>query len=477
MHSLSFVLLFASTSLSEPASTSISTATTTRASASTFAPARARARTLTLGEAIDLAIAADPELAKSEIGHDRSRLTQLRAELDRFRFTVDAQLQELWTRANLGGDREGALEGGLGLSNVSANLTVPIFSGFRVESNIARADHLERAARYDVLDERRAIAISVARAYWAVRRIALLADVERGALDRIRNAERIAGARLRAGLSPPIDKSRVEARRLLAEDVIADLDGAGLEASERLAVLLDLPEEVVLVDLPRAPQPPSASLDRLLSVAHEMRPEMKAARARVEAQHEAVRNELSAYYPSLSAYSLLQYGNNPSLAGAGSRAVFGSANPFEGMAGDFQVGAVLSINLFDTLNTHTSVKYARFEEARRSRECDQVQRGIDREVRVARARVQRFFARATHLKEAERVSRENVDVNRRRYESGEAMVFELLDSEIELKAVERQRAEVEAEWTVAGIELSAAIGDADVGAGQPKISEELGEDR
>lgn len=415
-------------------------------------------RTLTLAEAVDLAIAADPELARAELAHDRADLAALRAELDRFSFRVDAQLQELWTRANIGGDRADGMDGGLGLSNLSASLTIPLFAGFRVESAVDRAGRLAEAAKQDALEQRRATAIAVARAYWTVRKIALLRDVDLQALDRIESAEQIARARRLAGLAPPIDEGRARARRLRQEAVVADLDGASREASARLAVLLGLEQEVTLVDSPRAPAALSVSLDAVLDAARDRRPALQAARARADAQREAVDIAESSYYPTLDVFSLFQYGNNPFLAGAGSRAVFGTANPFEGMAGDFQIGAVLSINLFDTLSTYTAVKDARLEEERLWRESEQVRRGADAEVRTAYARVGRFSRLQARLRAAEAVARDNVEINKRRYESGEAQVFELLDSEIELLELERQLADSQAELTLAWLDLEAASG-------------------
>src|SRR5688500_15029854 len=103
-------------------------------------------RTLTLAEAVELALRTDPQLGAAEVARDRSELAVLRAQLDRVSFTVDAQVQELWAKSNIGGDREDSFDGGLGLSYASANLTVPVFSGFRVESTVARAHDLEEAA-------------------------------------------------------------------------------------------------------------------------------------------------------------------------------------------------------------------------------------------------------------------------------------------------------------------------------------------
>ena len=129
--------------------------------------APAQPRKLTLAEAVDLALQVDPQVAEARIGEDRTKLGVLRSQLDRVSLKVDGQLQELWAGSNIGGPRQcttaatsdptlctqaggqlvGAQQGGLGLLNVAANLNVPLFSGFRVSSNVARAKKLEELPR------------------------------------------------------------------------------------------------------------------------------------------------------------------------------------------------------------------------------------------------------------------------------------------------------------------------------------------
>lgn len=52
-------------------------------------------RNLTLAEAVDLALQADPLVAEARIGEDRSKLAVLRSQLDRVSLKVDGQIQEL----------------------------------------------------------------------------------------------------------------------------------------------------------------------------------------------------------------------------------------------------------------------------------------------------------------------------------------------------------------------------------------------
>jgi outer membrane protein TolC len=357
------------------------------------AAAAAEPRTLTLEQAVELAMRVDPGVAEARIAQDRTKLAVLRSQLDRFSFKVDGQLQELWNKTNIGGpaifncsvagvsfqtdaatcaadggvatrSSEQAPESTQGLFNLSAALNVPVFSGLRVESNVGMKQRLRDAAIVSVKQSRKDIALAVARAYWSVRRLGLTRDVQAAMINRLKEAEQVTDARLRAGLAPPIDKNRAVSRRLQQQAQLADLDGQIREASVQLAVLLGLSDDIVLVDqavIPNAEPPP---VDSLLDDAHHGRPELAVARLQAEAQHYAVRIARSNFFPQIGLFGLFQLGNNPFLVSSGARASSDAANPFSGMSGNLTLGATVNMNFFDTLNTWTGMKDALYEEDR-----------------------------------------------------------------------------------------------------------------
>lgn len=415
-------------------------------------------RSLSLADAVALALETAPAVGEAHVGRDRAELAVFRAQLDRFSAKLDANLQEIYAKTGLGRDSAQQFSGALGLSNLSASINVPVFSGFRVEANVDRAKQFETAAHEEVKTTRRDVALAAARAYWTVRKISLLYDLQISALERFKNAEEIAASRVRAGLAPPIDQNRAASRRLQQEVTLADLRGQLKEASAQLAVALGLTSELTLTEPTHASDRLPPMLIELLETARASRPELASARARLAAQNAAVTVAKSAYYPQLSAFTLFQYGNNTALAGAGANSVGTSANPFRDMAGDFQAGVVLSMNFFDTLNTDTSVRDARFEEERLGLEIERVERTVDSDVRGAHARVVRFHDVETKLSPAREVARDNVEIVQKRYENGEAAVFELLDSEIELLNIERQITDSASELSLAWLELDASLG-------------------
>jgi hypothetical protein len=248
---------------------------------------------LSLREAIELGLGRDPGIVSAKQTRDRSQLGVTRAQLDRFSLRVDAFLNEQYRAGNIGGsapspscstlaparaltgsgtlyaplsllslgaggigvpsEGECAAAGGqfyqgetlqsgaLGQFSVAANLSVPIFSGFRVTATVERAQHLRDSAEASVKQSERQTALDVLRSYWAARRLEMQLDVSQQSLARYDEAAAAVAARVKNGLAPVIDQNRMESRRQSEVARRADLEGGLLEAKAQLSVLLGIP--------------------------------------------------------------------------------------------------------------------------------------------------------------------------------------------------------------------------------------------
>ncbi len=449
--------------------------------------ASAAIRTLTLVEAVELAMRAEPMVAEAYIAKDRSKLAVLRAQLDRVSLKIDGSISELFNKANIGGptvyncviagvsfqtDPDSCMsmggssslssvqspQSGIGTFNLSANLNVPIFSGLRVESTVKRAQKLDEAAIVSIRQARKDLALSVARAYWSVRRLALLIEVQRNSLDRLREAEAVTDGRVKAGLAPPIDKNRAVLRRLNLASSLADLAGQLRESTVQLAVTLGVKDDLVLVDALEVPDAVPGSVEELLADARTARPEVAQARLQVEAQHQAVRIAMSNFYPQLNGFGLFQLTNNAFNPVTGSRSLSSATNPFADIAGNLTLGVTLSMNFFDTLNTWTSSRDARYEEARLIEEKRRAVRVVDSDVRFAHAKVLHLYDRRVPLVEARDVASDNLKILEGRYKNGDALVIEYLDGQNDLTTAEQQLVDTTAQLQQAWLELDASLG-------------------
>jgi outer membrane protein TolC len=442
-------------------------------------PLHAEVRRLTLADAVELAFKVDPLVAESWVAKDRSKLAVLRAQLDRVSVKIDGSLKEQWNKFNIGGPAvciaggvalsldpaacaavggsSSADSSGQGLFNLAARVTVPVFAGFRVDATVKHAQRADEAALVGVRQAQHDLALSVGRAYWSARRLGLLITVQTAALERLREAEAVAAARVRVGLAPPIDQNRAKQRRLQQVAAIEDLKGQLAEAAAQFAVGLGLPGDVELVDAPSMPAE-APSIEALLGDARSGRPELKTARLQLEMGRQNVRIARSNYYPQLGAFGLFQYGNNPLNTSTGSSAASSAANPFADLSGNLQLGGVLTMNFFDTLNTYTASRDAEYEVARLDRERVRLERVVESDVRLAHAKLRHLAAYRAPLAASQDVARDNLAIVEGRYKTGEGTILDLFDAQLALADAERQLADISAQQQIAWLELDAALG-------------------
>ena len=442
-------------------------------------------RRLTLGEAIRAAWAVDPTVAQARIARDRAQLAVLRSQLDRVSVRLDGSVQELFNKSNIGGPKltvcsfgsislqlsaaectsmggtasaaaDSSPSSGQGLFNLSANINVPIFSGLRVESTVKRNQLLQQSATVSERQVRRELALATARAYWSVRRLALLVEAQRDAVARLEEAERATGARVLAGLAPALDRNRARSRKLQQVATWVDLVGQQREAQVQLAVALQIEEDIELVDNPQLDGDLGCSSRTLDRTGWRQRPELLRAKLQLDVQEQTIRIARSGYLPQLNGFFLFQYGNNALSIGSGARSTSAAANPFSGLAGNLSIGASLSMNFFDMLSTWTAVKDARFEQARLFAETKRVERGLDNEIRTACVHVERLASRRVALMEVRDVAKDNLGSLEKRYKNGDALLIELLDSQLELTNAELQLVDLGAQLQLARLELLGA---------------------
>jgi len=485
-----------------------------QSSGSVLIPEAAEGRPLSLRDAIELALRSDPAVAAAVATRERSDLAVLRAQLDRVSIRVDTFLTEQWRAANLGGSAppascssllplsmlpdgstlgtpvqllsisgssygspsqtqcdaakgvyvqsEAIASGWQGQFNLAADLRLPLFTGFRITSNVDRARHQRDAAAATVRDNMRQVALTVLRAYWSVRRVELQQQVSRQAIARFQEAVQVVTARVRAGLAAQADINRMETRRQNELARMADLTGSANEARAQLAVALGLGATPVQLTetTDMLPPPPSSpeEVDQILNTAYRERPDLRAMQAQVLAAAAMVRMARSTFFPQLSLSSLMQFSNNPFNPLVGARAANQSADPFANITGSLFVGGTLSLNLFDTLNSYTGLRDAQLEHRRVIEENRRIGRLVEADVRALHARLSRLYnTREPQLRSRE-IARDNLDISERRYKNGDISLLDFIDSQVELLNAEINLANTAASIAQTWSELYLASG-------------------
>ena len=482
---------------------------------SVLAPEPQAGRPLSLRDAIELALRGDPGIAAAVATRERGDLAVLRAQLDRVSIRVDTFLTEQWRASNLGGSAppascssllplstlpdgsavgtpvqlfsvspaggygsptqsqcdaakgiyvqsEAVASGWQGQFNLAADLRLPLFTGFRITSNVDRARHQRDAASATVRDNMRQVALTVLRAYWSVRRVELQQQVSQQAIARFQEAVQVVTARVRAGLAAQADINRMETRRQNELARMADLVGNANEARAQLAVALGLGGTPLSLtetadSLPLPPSSPD-ELDQLLNTAYRERPDLRAMQAQVQAAAAMMRMARSTFFPQLSLSSLMQFSNNPFNPLIGARAANQSADPFANITGSLFVGGTLSLNLFDTLNSYTGLRDAQLEHRRIIEENRRVGRLIEADVRALYARLSRLYSTREPQLRSREIARDNLDISERRYKNGDIGLLDFIDAQVELLNAEINLANTAASIAQTWSELYLASG-------------------
>jgi outer membrane protein TolC len=418
-------------------------------------------RRLSLQEAISLGARSRSDYVQAQIDLERAGLGLLRARLERVHLTIALNASEQAQKLGepITGSSSQIDQFCQGFPDACGNekhtflgqatLTVPVWSGFQIEADIARARWLEKVAKAQSAGTLRTIALDVARAYWSVRRVELLREVEAEAVRRDSEIEQVVGVRVRAGIAPQVDENRARVATLREKAQLAQLDGQLVEARAQLAAVLQIDDEIVLTEDPSAHAPLVPPLQLALDDARTGRPELLAASAQTEAQAEAVRSAKSGYWPQLTLFAHADVQNsNPFVAGLAQNDL--SAN--------FSVGGRVDWTLFDTLTTWAQVRDADYQRERY--QADRARQGflIDADVRGAHARLAKAIAQRAALTESERVARETLDVIRKRYQAGDALVIELVDAQVQLLRSESDLVDNAVTIAQADADLEAARG-------------------
>jgi outer membrane protein TolC len=437
------------------------TAPTVVVAAAADVPAPASARALTLDDAIDLAIAHDPRVDRAALEVERARLRTKRANLERLRASVDVSAQALYVSPAFFSPSPGAPLGAiLPLGTLQGAVDAPLFSGWRIESDIEEATALEAASAADVDAERAAVGLAAARAWWSVRRLSLLEDALLASDTRLQESERLVKARIAAGLAPGLDENRAASRRVQLEVERQGLQAQRREALVQLALVLGVATPITLADAPAVVgggvaadvgADVGADVDRAIERAFEHRPQLRAGALRLRALSSEKKATESAWWPQLDAVGLLQLGNNPSVPGADARSVSAAL-----LDGNLQAGLVLKWNLFDTWSTATAVDDV--DHRRRIADAEQrAQRNnVEGAVRLAFARVVSLQEQRALLGRTRAILDDNLASLDKAWQRGEVLFTEVLDAQVEIAGNDRQLVDVDAQLALARLELRAA---------------------
>jgi len=299
--------------------------------------------------------------------------------------------------------------------------SVPLYTGGRVDADMAAAERNIAASNHDVATETAKLELLVTTTYW---QLVLAIEQERVLAESIqsfeahlvdaRNREELGLAASNEALAVRTERDRAELRRLLAA---SDVE----VAQDRLAVLLDLPigsrvEPTDELDL----RPASGSVEALVALALDQRTERKAALERFAAAEARLDGAKALGKPVVAANGNLRY-SNPD------RRVVPPEYDFR-VGWDVSVGVTYDIFDGGKRDSAAAAAVAEIDVARRR--LQELERSIRREVVESYQRLDTARAGVDVAERAIESARENTRVTGDLYQEGLLPSSEHLDAQI-----------------------------------------------
>jgi outer membrane protein TolC len=197
--------------------------------------------------------------------------------------------------------------------NLGATVSLPVYSGGRLQAQIAAAGHLAEAAEASATATRDALIFTVAAAYYNVLRLQKVVAATAAVVRRLEESERIVAQQVSVGAAARIDLYRVRTRLANTRQELTRRTGDLEKAKTALRAAMgveDVLQPITLADT-LAYVPEHDELAEDVQTALRRRPEYLAQSEMVEARGRMVRAAIAGYLPdiSLNAFYNQAYGS------------------------------------------------------------------------------------------------------------------------------------------------------------------------
>jgi outer membrane protein TolC len=343
----------------------------------------------------------------------------------------------------------------LGREIVSGDLTLsmPLFTGGRLISQVRAADFLRQSADHQAERSREELVFNVSSVFFGIlsqERLVSALEFSRGTLEQhLARVDALVAARKAA----PVDRMRTEVR-------LADVAQRLVRERNVLAVMRRVLVNLLAVQCPADSLSLRGNLEMDLEAAipdagttvakaFERRPDYLSARAALQSQARLVDAARAAYWPSVSL-----------LASYGERWAVGTATGTGDNPDDIgRVGLVFGIPLFEGGRIGAAVQAQRAEFAAARERLRKFEMQIRLDVETALLGLQSSRERIEATQKAVDQARESLRIEQQKYELGKGAIVDVLDAQSALLESETNYYRALADFHTAWAQLRLAEGD------------------
>jgi outer membrane protein len=339
-----------------------------------------------------------------------------------------------------------------------AQLTIPLFDGFKSWANISRFKLLVKAADKQYDDAALNVAFDVTSRFYDLVRAERSLKVLEEAVARSEVLVRRTDELYEAGRAP---RSETYAARVtLGNDRIAAEQQRSRVADARVALSLAVGrgadptlEVVPPAGLDRTAFVEPLSQESLVDLAKRNRPLLGASEQRILAAGQEIRAAASGYWPSLQANA--SYGRQSPWF-AGTYGVYGDFSQQFGV----NVGVTLNWNLFEGRLTSANVQRANVNERRAQLQAEQALLQVTGQIARSRASYLTLSTSAALAEENLKAAEENLKLAERRYDAGAGTQVEVRDALLNLTRAKLTLLTTRIDAIIARADLNRAVGGA-----------------
>lgn len=323
-------------------------------------------------------------------------------------------------------------------------VTAPLTTGGRVGAGITRGQRLVAASEADVEAARLQVYYETRRMYRMALLQAKLVEVRQREVEAMQELVRVDEVKLEVGKIPLYyflrDKTRLAEAQQELVNTQRDLQTAMYDLSVMLG--LDRPQQLALADT-LGFVPVEYNEEQALKAAASSRPELTAARARIEAAVAQISAARAAYRPQIAATVILD-----AMAGSGDM----------GSGGGYTAALVGSLPLVDAGTRGAEVAMAEAQRQQLTQRERQLAQGVARDVLTAQAKLKAADQNIRTSLEAQAAAEEDYRATRLRYDVGKAINLEPLDALASLVKARVNAAQALYEYNDAADALQRATG-------------------
>jgi outer membrane protein len=326
-----------------------------------------------------------------------------------------------------------------------SRVTLYDFGERRAGLDAARAR--QAGAEADTAATRADVRLSVQSAFYALAAAQDLQAVAAKNLARTESHYRLAQARHQAGAVPHADELRMQAEVASAQLQLLDTQSRVRVAFGELNTAMGRPAETPLaIAAPTAVLPPPTGIDLATAMQRALanRPELKSGDKRTEAARAAVTAARAARAPKLRADG--SFGWNDTVWVPETR--------------EWQAGLSVDLPIFDAGSRTSHIARSKAEVVREEATLENRRLQVRQEVWAAASELDRAWSSIAANETSVRASEESLRVERERYQTGAAVITDLLDTQTALARAEASLAEARWSYLTARAAFDRAVGAA-----------------